>query len=133
MIFSTLQHSGQFGQVSSPSDSVLRGLYRSHSSELLGLPSDHTFFSSFDADDIVLSFPCCLCVQHVPFLAVCIVVALSLTKLVPFTTLAGTVFGLLVSWSYLRFYQWQGSGSDRYRGDHSQAFSFASLFPELLQ
>lgn len=37
--------------------------------------------------------------------------------------------GLLVSWVYLRFYQWHPNG----RGDSSESFTFASFFPNVVQ
>ncbi|GJQ80375.1 hypothetical protein Trydic_g12238 [Trypoxylus dichotomus] len=38
--------------------------------------------------------------------------------------------GLLVSWIYLRFYQWHSNGS---RGDMADYFTFASFFPNVIQ
>eukprot|EP01097_Dermamoeba_algensis_P002999 TRINITY_DN2206_c0_g1_i1.p2 TRINITY_DN2206_c0_g1~~TRINITY_DN2206_c0_g1_i1.p2 ORF type:complete len:143 (-),score=31.49 TRINITY_DN2206_c0_g1_i1:153-581(-) len=40
-----------------------------------------------------------------------------------------TFFGFLISWTYLRFFQVSGD----IKGDHSDSFSFASFFPELLR
>jgi membrane associated rhomboid family serine protease len=39
------------------------------------------------------------------------------------------LFGLLVSWIYIRFYKVQ----DGIRGDRSETFAFASFFPQVLQ
>jgi len=47
----------------------------------------------------------------------------------PFETIPLSLFGLVISWTYLRFYQVKESSV----GDKSEDFSFASFFPEVLQ
>lgn len=71
-------------------------------------------------------------VKHLPVLYISTVtigfLLKSMTVLDP-TTMLLSVFGLLVSWAYLRFYQTQ----DGVRGDRSEAFAFTTFFPEQLQ
>eukprot|EP01119_Soliformovum_irregulare_P019498 TRINITY_DN6188_c0_g1_i1.p1 TRINITY_DN6188_c0_g1~~TRINITY_DN6188_c0_g1_i1.p1 ORF type:complete len:238 (+),score=60.49 TRINITY_DN6188_c0_g1_i1:291-1004(+) len=47
----------------------------------------------------------------------------------PSESLPFSFFGLIISWTYLRFYQ----KKDQILGDMSDTFSFASFFPELIR
>ncbi|KAL9654319.1 hypothetical protein ABK040_010350 [Willaertia magna] len=67
--------------------------------------------------------------RDVPFVALVISIVLSIITL-QFTDLPFIIFGFLVSYIYLRFYQTRDDGL---KGDHSDSFAFHTLFPELIQ
>ncbi|XP_048741794.1 transmembrane protein 115-like [Ostrea edulis] len=67
---------------------------------------------------------------HIPLLLMFITITLRLINVVdgPYPFMFG--FGILISWTYLRFYQKHSNGN---RGDMADQFSFSSFFPSQLQ
>ena len=88
------------------------------------------FISSFFILCSVLSV---FTLQHVPLLTVIIAGIMAGIRLLPASSVAGTCLGLLVGWTYLRFFQRQNAGLGNSRGDPSATFSFATFFPDVLQ
>ena len=73
-------------------------------------------------------------VPRFPLVYIGIVTFLSLTPLLSSASLWLAVFGLLTSWTYLRFYKTvfpdlESSQSSSLRGDASETFAFAEFFP----
>ncbi|KAI4870643.1 DUF1751-domain-containing protein [Hypoxylon rubiginosum] len=73
-------------------------------------------------------------VPRFPLLYICLVTVLSLTPLLTSASLLLAIFGLLASWTYLRFYKTvfpdlDSSQSASLRGDASETFAFAEFFP----
>ncbi|UJR21963.1 hypothetical protein I4U23_025031 [Adineta vaga] len=67
--------------------------------------------------------------DHVPLLIVIISTILWLARAVPIHFLIMLSFGILISWTYLRFFQAHQNGT---KGDMSTTFAFASFFPPLI-
>uniref|UniRef100_A0A1I8HMR9 Transmembrane protein 115 n=1 Tax=Macrostomum lignano TaxID=282301 RepID=A0A1I8HMR9_9PLAT len=81
-------------------------------------------------DDIILSLPIAnIKNQHLSFICMLIVICMTLLHLVNFVYCFLFISGILVSWTYLRFYQKHGNG---HHGDHSDSFEFARFFPNHL-
>jgi membrane associated rhomboid family serine protease len=73
-------------------------------------------------------------VPRFPLLYIAIVTLLSLTPLISSASLFLAFFGLLTSWTYLRFYKTvfpdlESSQATSMRGDASETFAFAEFFP----
>ncbi|KAI1780977.1 DUF1751-domain-containing protein [Hypoxylon cercidicola] len=73
-------------------------------------------------------------VPRFPLLYICLVTVLSLTPLLTSASLLLAIFGLLASWTYLRFYKTvfpdlDSSQPASLRGDASETFAFAEFFP----
>ncbi|XP_054276288.1 transmembrane protein 115-like [Macrosteles quadrilineatus] len=68
--------------------------------------------------------------KNIPMLILFIYICLWLLGLCERTNPTMFASGLLVSWIYLRFYQYHTNGS---RGDMADNFTFASFFPNVLQ
>ncbi|XP_064633207.1 transmembrane protein 115-like [Lineus longissimus] len=68
--------------------------------------------------------------RHIPILLLIIAIMLRLAGALdgPYPIMFGA--GILVSWTYLRFYQKHSNGN---RGDMADNFTFASFFPDTLQ
>ncbi|UJR27239.1 hypothetical protein I4U23_008534 [Adineta vaga] len=64
--------------------------------------------------------------DHVPLLIVLVSIGLWLARAVPIHFLIMLSFGIVISWTYLRFFQNHQNGT---KGDMSATFSFASFFP----
>ncbi|XP_047135158.1 transmembrane protein 115 [Hydra vulgaris] len=69
-------------------------------------------------------------VHECPLICVLIYVFLSVVKVFSYTQPIMMSCGIIVGWSYLRFYQPRGRGM---RGDMSESFEFASLLPPFLR
>lgn len=67
---------------------------------------------------------------HIPMLLVAVVVTLRLLGALDGPYPFMFVWGIVISWVYLRFYQKHSNGN---RGDMAENFSFASFFPSKLQ
>ena len=67
--------------------------------------------------------------KDVPAAIVVVTTTLTLLRLAPRVLLPYALWGLVVAWIYLRFYQ----PRDGRVGDMSEAFAFASFFPDVLQ
>ncbi|KAK9679148.1 Eukaryotic integral membrane protein (DUF1751) [Popillia japonica] len=68
--------------------------------------------------------------KNVPLLVFVMSLILWLVRLLEGTYPTMFLSGLLISWIYLRFYQWHSNGS---RGDMADYFTFASFFPNVIQ
>ncbi|CAF3157790.1 unnamed protein product, partial [Rotaria sp. Silwood2] len=78
-------------------------------------------------DTILATTPLCKLKQdHVPLLIVVLSTILWLVYAVPIHFLIMLSFGIIISWTYLRFFQVHQNGT---KGDMSTSFSFASFFP----
>ncbi|CAF1599323.1 unnamed protein product [Adineta ricciae] len=67
--------------------------------------------------------------DHVPLIIVMTSIVLWLLRAVPIHFVIMLSFGILISWTYLRFFQPHHNGT---KGDMSTTFSFASFFPPLI-
>ncbi|KAK3581288.1 hypothetical protein CHS0354_033021 [Potamilus streckersoni] len=67
---------------------------------------------------------------HIPLLLVLTVVTLRLIGLIDGPYHIMFMWGILISWTYLRFFQNHSNGN---RGDMAENFSFASFFPRQIQ
>jgi len=68
--------------------------------------------------------------KHFPLMLLSLHIVLFVLKF-PFHNLLYTFFGIMVSWTYLRFYQVKISdGTRKVVGDMNESFSFSSFFPE---
>lgn len=82
-------------------------------------------------DHVLIASPFGKCRNtHIPLILVMLVITLRL-----FGALDGTyplmfIWGMIISWIYLRFYQKHSNGN---RGDMAENFSFASFFPSKVQ
>lgn len=70
-----------------------------------------------------------LYVRDIPLLYISVATFLSLLTIIRSTILPMSLFGTLVSWIYLRFYE----NNSRGRGDPSEHFAFKCFFPKVLQ
>ncbi|CAF1163854.1 unnamed protein product [Rotaria sordida] len=78
-------------------------------------------------DTILATTPLCKLKQdHVPLLIVILSTILWIVYAVPIHFLIMLSFGIIISWTYLRFFQVHQNGT---QGDMSTSFSFASFFP----
>ncbi|KAI1376045.1 DUF1751-domain-containing protein [Hypoxylon crocopeplum] len=73
-------------------------------------------------------------VPRFPLIYIGLVIALSLTPLLSIASLFLAIFGLLASWTYLRFFKTvfpdlDSSQPTSMRGDASETFAFAEFFP----
>ncbi|KAI5711973.1 hypothetical protein M8J75_004719 [Diaphorina citri] len=68
--------------------------------------------------------------RNIPLLVILIASILWLIGLVDSIRPTMTLFGTLVSWIYLRFYQYHTNGT---RGDMADNFNFANFFPTIIQ
>lgn len=68
-------------------------------------------------------------VKNLPFLYSCVLVLCKIFGLIPAPPLIMTLFGIFISWIYLRFYQSHIKG----RGDQASHFAFKTFFPKALQ
>ncbi|ESO05249.1 hypothetical protein HELRODRAFT_191423 [Helobdella robusta] len=79
-------------------------------------------------DQILLSTPLMkIRNRHIPLLAAFIMMLATIVHLILSPQLTLFLFGLFISWIYLRFYQRHKDGT---KGDSAEGFSFASFFPD---
>ncbi|CAF1380847.1 unnamed protein product, partial [Didymodactylos carnosus] len=82
-------------------------------------------------DTVLISTPFMKLKQdHIPLLIILISTILYVINAVPIHFLIMLSFGIFISWTYLRFFQFHKNGT---RGDQSNTFSFASFFPPPIQ
>ena len=67
--------------------------------------------------------------KHLPFLCIVVTLVFTLLEFIPVFSIFSCVSSLVISWSYLRFVQRRDSDI---RGDQTETFEFATLFPEAL-
>ncbi|CAF1300158.1 unnamed protein product [Adineta steineri] len=67
--------------------------------------------------------------DHVPLLIIILSTILWVAHAVPIHFLIMLSFGIIISWTYLRFFQIHQNGT---KGDMSSTFSFASFFPSFI-
>lgn len=68
---------------------------------------------------------------HLPILSLFVIFLLALVGAVRWICILQIVFGIQISWTYLRFYHKYEDGEPR--GDPSEHFSWASLFPSVMR
>lgn len=81
-------------------------------------------------DHVLTRRPVTLTYRNVPLLLVSAYLLLHLIGVVEAMYVLQLSLGVLVSWSYLRFYQPHSNGT---RGDMASSFAFAQFFPTVLQ
>jgi len=79
--------------------------------------------------DVMLIGSVGLFVKHLPLLYVLLCLLLRLTDLLPRGNFVLALMGILVSWTFLRFYQSHNRG----RGDSAENFAFKTFFPHPLE
>ena len=79
--------------------------------------------------DMSLVPPVSVRFKHLPFLCILVYLVLGGFDLIQPICVLLSVTGLVVSWSYLRFFQRRDSDL---RGDQTDTFEFVTLFPEIL-
>jgi len=70
-----------------------------------------------------------LYVMHLPLLYICAVLGLRIAGLLAGSYVIHVIWGTMISWIYLRFYQSHSRG----RGDNAEKFAFKTFFPSVIQ